>query len=392
MKLGPFWRKRHSNLHQLLKKFSGFLDYGLWLLFDPSKFKRIKTKEINKILILLIHKGPGNVGGNFAILGVTSYFKEIYPNVKIVFLLDKDAKKQFGKVPGIEMVENKGQKTIKKLKKENFKAVLLFDPGEYKVKDFLDVPYRLRYAATSIGELLDSEYKLFITRKVFIPWGRMHIVEFIFKKYESMGFRFPSKKLKFCYNKKENEKIKGFLRKHKIKNFIVFNPGGKGVVDALKNKKWPPHLWPLDRYAKVADYLTKKGFTVLIIGAPNESILAEEIDRASGYGVINCTKKFTIRETGALLEKAQAFVSTDNGSVHVAYQVGTPILELFGPSQQKVAGAWPLNSTKHKFLFDHGPCEHSDKKQECPEDIICLGQISVSKVIAAIEELLKIKK
>ena len=81
-------------------------------------------------------------------------------------------------------------------------------------------------------------------------------------------------------------------------------------------------------------------------------------------------------------------IATDTSIVHVAYQVGTKILELMGPSCPEVVGAWPINSTKHRILVDKGPCSRTMKKVECPEDIVCMDRITVEEVISAGDRLL----
>ena len=390
MKLGPFWRKRYSMLLKLVKRLTGLLDYIIWLALDPAKFKKINNKKIKKVLITLMHVDEINFGTDSLILGITSYLKKLRPNVAFTFILDKNTKNLFGKIPGISFWEydrNKRNQVLQRIKKEKFDAVLLFDRDTYEITDFLEIPYRIYYTDTNPRLVLSLKNKFFITRKIYYPWG-LHMVEFIFKMFEALGFKFERKDFIFHSNSADEKRVVSFLRKNKVKDFIVLHPGGKGVVEALKNKKWPPHLWPLDRYADVADHFRKKGFSVLVTGSTNESELAEEINKKSKYGVVNCCGKLTPREVGVLLKKTKLLISTDTGIVHIAYQVNSPILELFGPSDYTIAGAWPLDKETHKFLLDDGPCALSNRKKECPEGIICLERITVKEVIKEAEELI----
>ena len=388
MKLGPYLRKKYTAVHEFARRSSTFIDYGLWLLVDPSKYHSVKQKEIDSILVVLVNEESGNVGGDFCILGVMNHFKKVYPEIRLGILSDSNTLKRFGKVPGIDTFEYKSRETLESLKEENFKAALFINIGDLKAKDFMFIPYRVAPFYPSIKGVINFKYKLFYTRKAFIPWGT-HMIDICFKMFETLGFKFKEKDPGFYFSKEEEARVKNFLKKNKIKKFIIIHPGGKFVVETLRKGKWPPHLWPLERYAEVADYFSEKGHKVIITGTKEEEYLSKKINDASKKGVINCCGKFTIRELGALLKESKLLVSTDTAVVHIAYQIKTPIIELMGPSCPEVVGAWPLHSKKNKILFDNGPCARSMKKQECPEDIICLGNIKTDEVIKESEKLLK---
>jgi len=217
MKLGIL-RKPYTLLYDLMKSFGSILDYMIWFLIDPSKFKKIKTNEIDKILIILIVNKKGNVGGNFCILGVFNYFKKVYPDIKISILVNKNTKKQFGNIPGINIIEYEGFKTLKHIKKQNFKVVFdLSQPNDFCIrnKNLKSIPYKVMFssiAIVKIGKRIIKDF--FITRKILFTW-KMHEVNALFKSLESLGFKFPEKKLIFYYSKKEKNKVDNFLKKNK---------------------------------------------------------------------------------------------------------------------------------------------------------------------------------
>ena len=97
--------------------------------------------------------------------------------------------------------------------------------------------------------------------------------------FEALGFRFSEKKPFLEFTKQEEKNADFFIKKNKIKKFIVIHPGGKYVAESYMSGKWPPHLWNLERYAKVADYFSEKGYKIIITGSKEEEILAEEIKK-----------------------------------------------------------------------------------------------------------------
>ena len=390
MKLGPKLRRIFSRLTESGRKFSVAVDYLKWLIFDPSKYKIIKTDNIDSLLFLLMNKEKGNVGGNFCVLGVLNHFKKEFPHVRVVILGDKNTINQFGHVPDIEMIEYKGESTLRYVRKQNFKAMVCYDMYENEIKDFMNIPYRVILASPTIWDIFKIRNSFFFTRKAFYVWGKTHMVDFTFKLLEVLGFKFKQKGLVFYSSKKEELKVDSFLKKNKIKRYVILHPGGKYMVETLQRGKWPPHLWPLDRYAAVANHFAKKGYKILVTGTKEENYLAEQINKLSGSKIISCCGKFSIRESAVLVKKSKLLIATDTSIVHIAYQVKAPIVDLIGPTCPEVIGPWPINSKRHSMLVDHGSCSRSMKKIECPEDIVCLENITVNDVISASEKKLKI--
>ncbi|MDP2673194.1 MAG: glycosyltransferase family 9 protein [Nanoarchaeota archaeon] len=386
-----FIRRIFTSIHELSRNFLSIVDFLSWFLFDPSKFKKIKTNEINRILVVLINQEKGNVGGDFITLGVVNYFKKIYPNVKISFLSDYSTIKIFKNIQDIEFIKYKDKKLLKNLKNNNFKAALFFNFGPTKISDFLFIPYRVSFSPLSLGSFKKFYRNFFLTRKVYNKMDS-HMIDLRFKMFEALGFKFKEKKPFLEFTEQEEKNADDFIRKNKIKKFIILHPGGKYVAESYKAGKWPPHLWNFERYAQVADHFLAKGYKIIITGSKDEEILAKEIIKYSKEKnkIISACGKLSIKEVGTLLKKTSLLIATDTAIVHIAYQdpINAKIVELMGPSLPEVVGAWPLNSPRHKILVDKGPCCRSMRKLPFKDNYNCLKNIKVEQVIKAGEELL----
>lgn len=99
--------------------------------------------------------------------------------------------------------------------------------------------------------------------------------------------------------------------------------------------------WPLERYAKLADHLTRDwGAFVTWLWGPGEE---SEIDHVMGLCHESSYKapKTSFRELAALIGNVDLFIGNSNGPSHVAVASGTPSLQLHGPTR---AWAWcPMN-------------------------------------------------
>jgi len=91
----------------------------------------------------------------------------------------------------------------------------------------------------------------------------------------------------------------------------------------------PSKRWPSAAYAVLARRLVAEGFTVWVLGGPDEKALAAEI--VAGTPARDLTGP-DLREAILALAAAAAAVSNDSGLLHVAAALGTPSIGIFGPT------------------------------------------------------------
>jgi len=105
------------------------------------------------------------------------------------------------------------------------------------------------------------------------------------------------------------------------KTVIALNPGATHVVNR----------WPASRFAELADLITEQlHASPLIIGGPDDVILADEIVSRSRTKPISLAGRTSLLQLGAVLEKCSLLVSGDTGPLHLATAVGTNVIGLFG--------------------------------------------------------------
>jgi heptosyltransferase II len=99
----------------------------------------------------------------------------------------------------------------------------------------------------------------------------------------------------------------------------VVAPGAVGP-----SKRWPA-------YAELARQLGEQGFTVWVIGGPQEKALAAEIGAPSPSRCRDLTGP-DLRNAILALAAADVAISNDSGLLHVAAALGTPSIGIFGPT------------------------------------------------------------
>jgi heptosyltransferase II len=99
----------------------------------------------------------------------------------------------------------------------------------------------------------------------------------------------------------------------------VVAPGAVGP-----SKRWPA-------YAELARQLGEQGFSVWVIGGPQEKALAAEIGAPSPSRCRDLTGP-DLRNAILALAAADVAISNDSGLLHVAAALGTPSIGIFGPT------------------------------------------------------------
>src|SRR5205814_4151104 len=132
----------------------------------------------------------------------------------------------------------------------------------------------------------------------------------------------------------------------------------------------------------------------VVVGGPDDVGLGEEIRRAAEGGegrrkVVNACGKLTLRQSAALIGRANALVTNDSAPLHLATAMGTPVVALFGPTVTEF-GFGPLREGdvalgRAELLCR--PCS-SHGPPGCPlGHHRCMRDLAVDTVTLAIEEL-----
>jgi heptosyltransferase-1 len=156
--------------------------------------------------------------------------------------------------------------------------------------------------------------------------------------------------------------------------YVLLNPGA-----AWPNKRWPPA-----RLAAVAADLHKRyGLMSVVLWGPGEEALASEVVAGAG-GAAVLSSQTSIADLVALARGAALMVSGDTGPTHVAAALGTPIVGIYGPTRPARNGPLsPLDVTVSRDAVCE--CHHL---RRCRLDRMCLLDIEVAEVLAAIERRL----
>ncbi|MCX7816204.1 MAG: lipopolysaccharide heptosyltransferase II [Syntrophales bacterium] len=162
----------------------------------------------------------------------------------------------------------------------------------------------------------------------------------------------------------------------------------------LKNKKivgiapgatyGPAKIWPLERFAKVADLIKERGnTTVLLFGSKNDRRITSMVKSICRHETIDLGGRTSLREAFALISCCNLFISNDSGLMHLAAAFGVPTVAIFGSTNPKTTS--PLGP-KTKVIYKNVPCSPCLRKK-CPTDFRCMLLITPEEVFESAKEL-----
>jgi len=164
--------------------------------------------------------------------------------------------------------------------------------------------------------------------------------------------------------------------------------GGELVIALNPGASHPVNHWGADRFAALADALVKGlSAKVIIIGGPEDIVLAKEISSATASRPLVLCGNTTLLQLGAVLKRCSLLISGDTGPLHLATAVGTRVVALFGAADPARTG--PVG-TGHRVLQAHGVACRPCRRRVCTSgiDLECMKKISTQEVLDAVREML----
>ena len=149
---------------------------------------------------------------------------------------------------------------------------------------------------------------------------------------------------------------------------------------------WPNKRWPTKYYAHLVDWLyNQKIIPVIIGGGVVDERLAEEIVAAAQIPPVNLVNKTTLKQLAFIIKQSKVIIGGDTGPVHLAAGLTKPTLMIMGPTNKNRNGPYHQQENAIEVGYD---CKHCWQRT-CKFDRDCLAEISLEKVIAKLEYLLK---
>jgi len=226
-----------------------------------------------------------------------------------------------------------------------------------------------------IGFVSDSR-RCLLTHPIRPPknLGKEHLVITYKRLLEPLGIPISQTPPSLFITEEEKEAAKQLLVQYKIPEgatIIGINPGA-----AYGSAK----CWLPGRFREVIEKLAKRSNTYILCFADQAGAsLVHDICEGTPANVIDLAAATNLRELMALIERCHVFLTNDSGPMHIAAALKTPLVALFGSTNEIATGPYGHGQVIHKHV-DCSPCY----KRTCPIDFRCMKQIQVDEVYAAL--------
>jgi heptosyltransferase-2 len=222
---------------------------------------------------------------------------------------------------------------------------------------------------------------LLLTDKLDLPVNirQQHLVTTYKMVLAPLGIPVSETKPRLFLKDKELEEAQTLLKRLGISpaaRLVGINPGA-----AYGSAK----CWLPERFRAVTEKLLKlENVQIVYFGDAVTQPLVKEI--CQGLPVTNLAGLTTLRELACLIKLCKVILTNDSGPMHIAAAVGTPLVALFGSTNEIATGPYKTGTVIHKHV-DCSPCY----KRVCPIDFRCMKRIETDEVYEALVNKLNSK-
>jgi len=155
---------------------------------------------------------------------------------------------------------------------------------------------------------------------------------------------------------------------------------GKPLIALHPYATHPAKTWPREHWQILTGLLTAAGMDWFVVGRSGKPLFANH-DR-------DLTNRTNLRETCALMAKADMLITGDSGPMHLACGVDTPVVAFFGPTS-KSWGFYPAGPDDRvlELPLDCRPCSLHGAKT-CTKGFECMLAITPEDVMKTVHDII----
>ena len=136
-----------------------------------------------------------------------------------------------------------------------------------------------------------------------------------------------------------------------------------------------------NKFPDLIELLIKSGYQVIVIG--------QKKDHAEIPGTIDLVNQTTIQELVNLIKRSNLVVTSDSGSMHIAFALARPTVALFGPIEPN--RILPLEGRENITVIYNAikcsPCTDKDTTGKKCKNVKCMDSVTVNQVFDAIKKI-----
>lgn len=168
----------------------------------------------------------------------------------------------------------------------------------------------------------------------------------------------------------------------------VYPIPGKYIVLA-PSASFVPKRWSIESFVSLGEKLLAETDLHIVVLAGPDDHFCEAFNRIASPKLLNLQGKTTLRESMAILARAELSIGNDSGMNHIAEAYEVPVVTIFGPTHP-LFGFAP-HGKKSSYLSKDlwcKPCSTTGKSPCYRKEHYCMDLISVDEVMMKAREAL----
>ncbi|OPA79793.1 glycosyl transferase family 9 [Campylobacter pinnipediorum subsp. pinnipediorum] len=312
-----------------------------FILKKKSVVKTDLVKESFKTICFFSNTAIGDTLFNTPVFRV---FKQHYPSVKTIALLNPKNAKLFENDPNLDEIIlyngrwNSFLKTRNILKSKKIDIAFLLHSNEPQATPLAFLS-GIKYIFKLPNDRNDFNFLHSNNPSSYIPDGYVVLTRLRYLNF--VGVSSSDTRMSLYLNNDDIKKAEIVLNKKTNEKIIGFQMGA--------NSK--SRMWTLERWHKLANMiLLKENTRLVLIGSPSEMELTNSLEKKINSGrVLNVAGKFSITEAAAIIGEFDVLVTPDTGPLHIAAALKTPVLGLFGVASPE-SSMPDFDTELHQFI------------------------------------------
>jgi len=209
---------------------------------------------------------------------------------------------------------------------------------------------------------------------------KMHMVDYQLEAMHLLNIPIKSSELVLPLSQEDEVFSDKIIDEYKLDDggpIILVHPGAR----------WWFKSWPPEYFAKLADML-QGDFKchVLLAGSDSDQDVVNKIQSLMSTKAVSLAGRTTILQLAALLKRCQLYIGNDNGIMHAAAAVGTPVIAFFGLTNPLT---WGPRASGHTVFYKGIDCSPCFPNGCVRGDQSCMRMITVEEVIKTASGILK---
>ena len=146
---------------------------------------------------------------------------------------------------------------------------------------------------------------------------------------EPLGVAPDYDELPQLFPNEDDRKIVQAMLEHRRAEVSTFDPSR--MIAVAPGSVWNTKRWPMESFRALCRALIEDGFSVVLIGGPQDEVLCTRVSEGfHAAGLLNTAGMLSLLQSAEMIRHCRAAVSNDSAPMHLAVGMGTPVVAIFG--------------------------------------------------------------